>query len=132
MYKIEPTNYGFRLTFGHVVGKPELEQWLAESQQKLKTAVKPFGVLIDMRTLRPLAADAKQVMERGQMLYKSSGMERSCVVVESAMLAVQFEQIAKQSGIYSFERYVASANLPDWEQRAIKWIKTAADPAAAK
>jgi len=130
MYKIELKNYGIHLTLGDALGKPELEKWLAESQQKLTAVRKPFGVLIDMRKLKPLAPDAKQLMEKGQMLYKSSGMQRSCVIVESAMLAVQFEQIAKQSGIYSFERYLASADHPDWEQRAVNWIKNGVDPAA--
>ena len=130
MYKIETKPFGIQLTFADVIGKPELEKWLAESQQKLKTVPKPFGVLIDMRKLKPLDPDAKQVMEKGQMLYKSSGMQRSCVIVESAMLALQFEQIAKQSGIYAFERYVASTDHPDWEQRAVNWIKNGVDPAA--
>jgi len=130
MYKIEAKHYGIHLTFADVVGKPELEKWLAESQQKLKSVPKSFGVLIDMRRLKPLDPDAKQLMEKGQALYKSSGMQRSCVIVESAMLAVQFEQIAKQSGIYAFERYLASANHPDWEQRAVNWIKNGVDPGA--
>lgn len=130
MYKIEPRPYGIQLTFADVVAKPELEKWLAESQQKLKTVSRPFGVLIDMRRLKPLDPGAKQVMEKGQMLYKSSGMQRSCVIVESAMLAVQFEQIAKQTGIYAFERYLASADHQDWERRAVNWIKNGVDPAA--
>lgn len=129
MYKVELKHYGVQLTFADVVAKPELEKWLAESQQKLKAISKPFGVLIDMRKLKPLAADAKQVMEMGQALYKKSGMQRSCVIVESAIVAVQFEQIAKQTGIYAFERYLASINHPDWEQKAVNWIKNAVDPA---
>ena len=74
MYKIESKHYGIQLTFADVIGKPELEKGLAESQQKLKVVAKPFGVLIDMRKLKPLDPDAKQVMEKGQMVYKSSGM----------------------------------------------------------
>jgi len=31
MYKIELKPFGVQLTFADVVGKPELEKWLAES-----------------------------------------------------------------------------------------------------
>jgi hypothetical protein len=127
MYKIERPAYGFRLTFGGLVNKPEMEQWLRESQAALKSAPASFGVLIDMRTLTPLSPDVREVMQKGQALFKKAGMQRSCVVLESTILTYQFKEIAKQSGIYAFERYV-SASTPDWENRAVSWIKHAADP----
>jgi hypothetical protein len=128
MYSIETADYGFRLTFGGFMKKPEMETWLAESQTKLKTAPRTFSVLIDMRTMKPIPPDAKEVMEKGQALYKNSGMQRSCVILLSATLTYQFKQIAKTSGIYAFERYIAADDTPDWEQKAIAWIKSGTDP----
>ncbi len=132
MYKIESTEYGFRLSFVGFIKKPEMEQWLTDSQAKLKSTPKSFGVLIDMRTLKPLPDDAKEVMGKGQALYKRSGMQRSCVVLNSLTLTFQFKKIAQSSGIYSFERYLSAPDVPDWEKKAIAWVKTGADPDAAK
>lgn len=127
MYRVEKAAYGFRITFGGLINKPEMERWVGESQAALENAPHSFGVLIDMRTLIPLAPDVREIMQKGQALFKKAGMHRSCVVLESAILTHQFKQIAKQSGIYASERYV-SASTPDWERMAVSWIKDAADP----
>ena len=132
MYRIETTDYGFRLSFDGFMKKPEMEQWLHDSQARLKSVPKSFGVLIDMRTLKPLPDDAKQVMEKGQALYKHAGMQRSCVVLNSATLTFQFKKIAQSSGIYSFERYLSAPDVPDWEKKAVAWVKSGADPDLVK
>ena len=54
-------------------------------------------------------------------------MQRSCVILESAILTYQFKQIAQTTGIYAFERYVSSSN-PDWESTAVAWVKSGIDP----
>jgi len=132
MYKIEKTNYGVRLTFGDFIEKPEMEKWLTESRELLPSLRKPFGNLIDMRTLKPLPADSAPVIQQGQALYKQSGMERSCVILQSETVAMQFKRIARASGIYSFERYLAADTTPDWETKAIDWIKNGIDPDASR
>jgi hypothetical protein len=128
MHKIEKTSYGVRLTFGGYIEKAEMEKWLAESQQALRSMSQPFGNLIDMRTLKPLPADATAVMEKGQALYKQAGMQRSSVILESQIVAMQFKRIAKSSGIYDFERYLAADATPDWEKKALDWITNGIDP----
>jgi len=128
MYKIENTDYGFRLCFGGYMKQPEMEQWITDSQATLKTAPKSFGVLIDMRTLKPLPEDARAVMQQGQALYKRAGMQRSCVILDSATLTFQFKKIAQSSGIYAFERYLSAPDVPDWEKKAIAWVKSGTDP----
>jgi len=128
MYKIENTDYGFRLCFDGYMKKPEMEQWLSDSQANLRGAPQSFGVLIDMRTLKPLPEDAREVMQQGQALYKRAGMQRSCVVLNSATLTFQFKNIAQSSGIYAFERYLSAPDVPDWEKKAVVWVQSGADP----
>ncbi len=70
---------------------------------------RPFGVFVDMRTLATLQPDAQQAMQEGQLLYREAGMQRSVVIVNSAVLAMQFKRLAKQTGIYEWERYLNAA-----------------------
>ncbi|HME56773.1 MAG TPA: hypothetical protein VKF63_00425 [Terracidiphilus sp.] len=128
MYKIAKEKFGFQLTFGNIISLEEMNLWLEESKKALAGAHKPFGVLIDMRTLRLLQFDVQKVMVEGQGLYKNSGMERSCVILASAILTMQFERLAKESGIYAFERYINSAAYPDWYAKAVGWIQNKIDP----
>jgi hypothetical protein len=130
MYSIEKTNYGFKLTFGDFVKAEEMEQWVSESKQALTGQVDPFGVLVDMRTLKPLPPEAQTVMQEGQKLFKEKGLERSVVVVATSLTAMQFKRLAKESGIYEWERYLDEATEPNWEQKGLSWITEAVDPDA--
>jgi hypothetical protein len=54
---------GLELTFADVVAKPEMQAWLEESKNMLKTLQPGFGVFVDMRALKPVAADAQAVIQ---------------------------------------------------------------------
>ncbi len=128
MHKIEKMPWGFSLTFGQLVNKHEMEAWLEESKVALKAAKPGFGVLVDMRTLMPLAADAQLVMQEGQKLFKAKGMERSVVILASALVTLQFKRIAQESGIYAWERYLDSSSVPNWQDKGIAWVRDKIDP----
>jgi hypothetical protein len=129
VYKIDKTDLGFQLTFGGDMTEAELETWYQESARVLARIHVPFGVLIDMRTLAPLPAEAQKVMVRGQSMYRSSGMQRSCVILEDPITTIQFMRLAKQSGIFRYERYIDASVHKDWQQEARNWIRDAVAPA---
>ena len=128
MYKIEKKEQGFTLTFGGKMDKAELERWLKESEQALTECNGAFGIIIDMRSMQGLPPEAQAVMVQGQGLYKKKGMERSAVIVNSAAIAMQFKRLGKESGIYSFERYIDASTDAGWEKHALDWVKSAIDP----
>jgi hypothetical protein len=129
VYKIEAIDLGFLLKFGGSITKPELEKWYEESKQALSRRRIPFGVIIDMRTLSPLPAEAQEVMVLGQAMYRSHGMQRSCVILEDAITKIQFMRLAKHSGIFKFERYIDASAHKDWLQEARNWVENAVTPA---
>lgn len=128
MYKIDKTSFGSRLTFGDSIAKSEMENWLKDSITAVASAPANFQVLIDMRTLKPLSPDAQEVMQEGQKLYKQKGMERSCVILDNAIITMQFKRIAQQTGIYAFERYINASQFSDWESKAVAWLEKGTDP----
>lgn len=128
MYKIEKKDYGYRLTFGDFIQENEMSKWLDESRVALQTAPKSFGVFVDMRTLKPLPANAQKVMEEGQKLYKAIGMSRSVVILANVITKNQFKRIAQETGIYQWERYIDEASNPNWEKVGVDWIKNGIDP----
>jgi hypothetical protein len=78
--------------------------------------------------LKPLNPEAQKMMEEGQKLYKSKGMQRSVVIVESVTISMQFKRIAKQTGIYDWERYISAQESPNWENLGLRWIRNSIDP----
>ena len=129
MYKIDKTDLGFNLTFGGDMTKDEIEKWYMESEQALIGQRSPFGVIIDMRTLAPLPVEAQEIMVRGQSMYRSRGMERSCVILDDAITTIQFMRLARKSGIFKFERYINASEHRDWLARARNWVRHAIAPA---
>jgi hypothetical protein len=129
MYKIEKTDLGFYLTFGGDMTKDELEKWYEDSEQVLTGQQAPFGVIIDMRTLAPLPVEAQGVMVRGQSMYRSRGMQRSCVILDDAITTIQFMRLARQSGISKYERYIDASAQRDWLAKARNWVRHAIAPA---
>jgi hypothetical protein len=130
MYNISKVNYGYQLTFGGTIDLAEITRWRAESITALQGAPKSFGVLIDMRDLKPgdVRPDAQPVMAEGQALYRKAGMERSCVILQSATVTMQFQRIAKESGIGAYERYINAGAHPDWQAKAVAWIEHKIEP----
>ena len=128
MYKIEKKTFGYKLVFDGMMDAAEMAEWVDASEKALTGAVGKFGVCVDMRGLAPLLADAQEHMQRGQKLYKQKGMERSAVILDSDVIALQFKRIAKETGIYEWERYIAASKEPNWEKVAVDWITKAIDP----
>ncbi len=128
MYKIEKKNYGFFMTLSGFIKADEMKQWVEESKKLLISQPKGFGVFADLRELKPMPSDAQQYMQEGQKLYKQKGLERSVVVLNSAATTMQFQRIAKETGVYQWERYIDASKIQNWLQVGIDWIKDGKDP----
>jgi len=122
VYRIENTSYGLKLSFSGTIARPEMEAWSAEVLPACSRAGARFGVLVDMRELKPLQPDVQSLMVQTQAQIKAAGLVRSCVILSSKILTMQFERLAKESGIISFQRYVDASANSDYEAIALEWI----------
>lgn len=128
MYKIDKTDYGFKLTFADTITADEMRKWVEDSKTALSSAENSFHIFVDMRTLKPLSPDAQLFMQEGQKLYKQKGMVRSVVILANSLLKMQFKRIAQETGIYDWERYIDESSTPNWEQIGTDWLKAGKDP----
>ncbi|UXX78987.1 hypothetical protein N7E81_16660 [Reichenbachiella carrageenanivorans] len=128
MYKIEQKSYGYYLTFSGFIKQEEMQEWYEESLELLEKSPENFGLFADLREMKPLPAESQRIMEEGQMNYKRKGMERSVVVLSSAISTMQFKRIAKTTGIDEWERYIDASSNGNWEAIGISWIKDGIDP----
>lgn len=128
MYKISKETYGYKLLFNGYIEKDEMQSWVDESRSVLASQQGSFHVFVDMRNLDTLPSDAKVVMEQGQALYKNGGMIRSVVIVNKPITKMQFQAIAKKTGIDQWERYISSEETPDWERKGTGWLQHETEP----
>jgi hypothetical protein len=55
-------------------------------------------------------------------------MQRSVVILKDKITMMQFRGIAKETGIYEWERYIDASAVENWEQIGLDWILNAVDP----
>ena len=103
-----------------------IEKMMEEASEA--RGVRPFGVFVDMRQLALPAPQDQGALKHAQIRARQLGMRRSVVIVDSADVAAEFERIARQTGIYAYERYIDAVDNPSWEQRGLDWIIDGVDP----
>jgi hypothetical protein len=128
MYSIELRPTGFLLTFDGFIQASEMQKWRAEADVQLRKAPAAFGVIVDMRGLKPLPPDAKAIMQEGQTAFKLRGLTRSFVALNDAVTSLQFKKLAKESGVDKWERYADVSKEPNWQKIAVDWVKNNIDP----
>ena len=128
MYLIKKTDYGFRLTFGDTIPGEEMAQWARDFSAAVDDIQGDFTVFVDMRSLQMLSKFAQDHMKKGQSAAREGGMLRSVVILSSPKIKMQFISIAKESGIYEWERYIDASTEPDWEEKGMQWILNSVDP----
>jgi hypothetical protein len=121
MYKIEKTDYGFRLEFEGFIKADEMREWYEESKQLLENTPRSFHVMVDIRKMKTLPPDAKKIFEEGQRDYASKGGIRSAVIASDVITKEQLRNIGVRSGVTEFEKYI-DGSQPDWEQKALDWL----------
>jgi hypothetical protein len=128
MYKIEEKKFGVKLTFGGYIKADEMAKWVNETKEMEGKLPSEFGVFVDMRDLEPLPVDSQKEMQNGQKWFKEAGMQRSVVILNNPITTIQFMRIAKETGIYNWERYIDASEINNWEEIGLKWVKDSIDP----
>ena len=121
MYKIEKADYGFKLEFEGFIKADEMREWYEESKKLLEDAPRGFHVMVNIRNMKTLPADAKKVFEEGQRYYASKGGIRSAVIASDVITKEQLRNIGVRSGVAGFEQYIDGSE-PDWEKKALDWL----------
>lgn len=128
MYSIEKKPYGIKFVLGGIINRSEMIAWHTQAVAALEQTGPEFGVLVDMRTLEPLSRPAQEEIDKVQRAYRKAGMTRSVVILSSPIVKRQFVEIARETGILKWERYIDASTTPDWEQVGIDWLEKEIDP----
>ena len=121
MYKIEKTDYGFRLEYEGFIQADEMSQWLEDCKKVLEDVSGEFTVMVDMRKMKTLPPDSKAILEEGQRYFISKGGVGSAVIACDLITTEQQRNIALKSGVSDTEVYI-DGSQPDWEQKALDWL----------
>jgi hypothetical protein len=121
MYKLEKTDYGFKIVFEGFIQPDEMRDWYEESKKALESVSGSFTVMVDMRKMKTLPPDSKAILEEGQRYYISKGGIGSAVIASDVITKEQQKNIGVKSGVGENEVYI-DGSQPDWEQKALDWL----------
>ncbi|NLC59081.1 MAG: hypothetical protein GX774_19780 [Armatimonadetes bacterium] len=128
MYRIELTTYGYKVTLAGSVSARALTAWVQESESLLAGQTGEFGVLFDVRQLKAIGFEEREVLRKARLLYREKGMRRSVVVGEGAALLQQLRQVAVDSRSAALERYLDALQVHDWGRHALGWLQNGIEP----
>ena len=122
------TDYGFHFTLSSPITIDQTKRWSKQVKEVILQLDREFVVFVDLRDCELMPNDSKPVLEELQTFCRQNGLQRSVVILSDRLTAMQFQIIAKKTGIYDWERYIDSSMNPDWEQSGMNWILYAIDP----
>lgn len=123
------TPYGYKSVFTGNFTPDEAHAWFDDVKRAV-AGNRSFGQLIDVRGQTANSAETNAIIEDAMKYVKGQGMQRSAVVMSSAVMAMQIKRLAKETGMYAWERYIDASAHPDWERVATAWITDGVDPDA--
>jgi hypothetical protein len=96
----EPESRLLLLTVEGVVTAEEIDVLIRDTAIKAKLFEgQPFGILVDLRTMRPSSASATERIKAHQMQLMKLGLRKSAEIVGSAATALQLNRVARESGM---------------------------------
>jgi len=128
MERVRVTDYGVDIVFGDPLTREEAAELLAELQRRLPPPGGHFGLLVDSRRSRSYAAAEQEIFKRGILLCVERGMERSVVVHDSHIAALQAKRLGKETGTMAWTRYIDARSHLDWQRIAEHWLRHGIDP----
>lgn len=128
MYESHETTYGVKFIFQGFVQLEELRRSSQETGQLMKRLQKGFGVLLDTRGMYTLPPEARELMKRNIERAKRAGMGRLAQIVDDSVTAMQFNRLARETGISGTSRQIDASSVPDCERVALDWIVEGIEP----
>ncbi|MFL5352856.1 hypothetical protein [Archangium sp.] len=123
------TDYGFRVHAPGYITPAEARAWFEDLKARVQALEgKPFGMMVDSRTQKANPPDTQELIKESMVWLRSHGMVRSVVVLDSTVALIQILRLAKATGVYAYERYMDALKDPEWEAKAVGWIRDGIDP----
>lgn len=128
MLNYELTDYGVHFALSGKVTLDDIQEFSDRFHDFLDSTKGGFCVLADFKGVELISSKGKEIIAICQKDARKCGMLRSVVIVKDTVTKYQFKTIARQTGIYVWERYIDASKHKNWEELAMGWLIEAYDP----
>jgi hypothetical protein len=127
MYENEPTEYGFKMTFGGFIDADEMDEWAEEVDGALESSPEEWHCFVDMTDLEAMSEDGQELMNEIKSQCHDCGLDRVATLVESPTVRMQFEQMSDGTGGDN-DVYLDVQSEDDPEETAVAWVRDGVEP----
>ena len=131
MYSFEVTDYGFMFISNGFFSLEVAKAWNADFHKTLEKVVqigRPFGQFADLRGFKPGPPESQAYITESMKAFKKAGGRRAIVLFDTHLATMHIKRLAKESGIYEWERYIDAETFPNFEKVVLAWLNEGADP----
>lgn len=118
MYEIktDPADSIIEFFLAGLVRHTEIDQFVTELQQATKDfAGREIKIKADLRAFSPASPDVAEKIKAVQQFGLQNGVKRVAEIVESDLVALQLNRVARESGIYTIlRRFWEDESARDW------------------
>lgn len=127
MYQLEKKNYGCKVTIAQQFKLKEARAYIEELKEIIPQLPEKFGIILDLRDLSPLEKESKKILKYSQKLIGKK-LQRSAVIIDSAIISIQLKRLARQSGIFRAMRFLDATKLSGYKEIARNWVINGIEP----
>lgn len=121
MFDVETTEYGLKVDLGGFLDEEELEAFYGEMESQVDRQPDNFHIYADHRGVKAMPDGAGEQFAELMAMCKEGGLDRSVVIVDSAITAMQQRRLRDEAGLDQQKVVNADGNA-DWEQDARSWV----------
>lgn len=132
MITLQKTGWGIHMVAPGYITEDAARAWRDDLHRLLADMPAPFGLLVDIRTQRANPPETQTIIQDVMRSLREKGLQRSAVVLDSALALRQLVRLSQSTGVYAYERYLDANTTPDWERRALDWIQHGREPEAPR
>lgn len=123
--RTEKTSYGYSSIYGETASLEEAKEWLVDVKKILGPGKRPFCQMIDIRGQKAHDPTVQTFIVEAMGYLRKTGLQRSAVILSSAIAKMEITRLAKQTGVYDYERYFEGTGS---EKAALAWLEHGVDP----
>jgi len=121
MFDVSKTVYGIKVKLSGFPDAEELETFYEEMKKQVNRQPGSFNVYADHRGVEAMPDGADEQFAELMRMCKENGLDRSVVVLDSAIAAMQQRRLRDEAGIEG-QKIVDAGSNPDWQEEAVNWV----------
>lgn len=123
MHNLKTTDYGLEVEVTQVLEPEAARRWKQQMREAIQPIDGPFSLLLDLTGI-PLAS-TKAPEEIYQIIRdcRRAGLRRLAIIADSNSMQERSEGYVRAGGIQEITRFFRADEDPDYEQKALHWLR---------